>query len=265
MSSDQFEDLIEILGLAFAAPRRRTQSGDAARNQAHLAARETAAAADTSSVLAQADQILDEAQRQAEAVLAEAARQAEEMREIGRKEGQSAGYEAGLAEGRAKARAEAEQLLHSAREEAAALRAEAEAVLAQARQEAEKARQQVVEEAAMDIVNLAVAVAERLVRAHLAMDPEVVVRVAKEALMAMGMSERAVLRVNPLDLAAVQGSMDALKTVAPQVHEIVVEDDPSVPEGSAVVSGQGGVADGRWSVQLDNMRSALERAARGEG
>lgn len=263
--SDRFEDLIELLGLQDIRPRVWRPAGESPENQDGTAKAQTAAAATPPAAVSRGEEILAEAEQEAEAILAEAARQAAEMREIGRREGHQAGYEAGLAEGREKARQEAEELVRKARDEAAAMRAEAEAIMAKAMQEAEKSRQQIVEEAAKDIINLAVAVAERLVRAHLAVDPDVVVRVARDALVASGMSERAVLRVNPLDLGAVQGAVDTLKAAVPQVRELVVEDDPAIPQGSAVVSGQGGVADGRWPVQLDNIRSALERAGKGEG
>jgi flagellar assembly protein FliH len=155
--------------------------------------------------------------------LAELERQAEvRVREAFRK-GEAAGME--------KARREYEAAI---REAAVAVR-ELAAWKPRLRKEAER-----------DLVHLSLAIARRIIRRELTVDPAVVAGVVRAALDRLAEVEIHRLRVHPADVAIVSAEVSGFVEVAP---------DPSLPRGSAVFE----TARGRLDASIESQLNEIER------
>jgi flagellar biosynthesis/type III secretory pathway protein FliH len=173
------------------------------------------------------------------------------------------------------ARAEAAVLLARARSEADALRADASAVREDARREGfETGRAEGVAEAAVALaaarteaarlvaaagptaVALAAKMAEKIVGRAVALAPDTMAEIAREALAACRPGAGAVrVRIHPDDLPAVEVRRAALEATAPAATLELVADESVWRYGCVIETPQGQV-DARLETQL----AALERA-----
>ncbi|MCB9612476.1 MAG: hypothetical protein H6722_08500 [Sandaracinus sp.] len=164
---------------------------------------------------ARAEELLREAEARADALLSDARAEAEKLREVARREARE--------EGRAEA---AGQLVR------------AHAIVDRAREESEA-----------DLKRLAVAAAERLVHAELALHPERVRDVVRGVLERAKRATRLVLVVHPEDRASIAD--------LPELVGARLEEDESLERGDCVARTDLGTLDGRLVVRLDALRRAL--------
>ena len=172
----------------------------------------------------------------------------------------------------ADARAEAAALRRDAAREAALARAEAVAqghaagraeglaAAAATLVRAAALRDQWLGEARGEALDLALAMAGRLLDRDLAADPAAGRLLAVEALAAARGRRRLVLRLHPAAAAALGAAAAALAALA-GVPAVAVEADPLLRPGDAVVETEAGSVDGRIATRLDALRAALEGAA----
>ncbi len=146
----------------------------------------------------------------------------------------------------AEARLEAERTRESTRTAAEeAGRAEVAALLVRAHAIVDAAR----EDAEADLKRLAVAAAERLVHAELALHPERIRDVVRGVLDRAKRATRLVVMVSPEDRALLEGM--------PELASARIEEDPSLARGDCVARTDLGTLDGRLVVRLDALRRAL--------
>lgn len=146
----------------------------------------------------------------------------------------------------AEARLEAERTRESTRTAAEeAGRAEVAALLVRAHAIVDAAR----EDAEADLKRLAVAAAERLVHAELALHPERIRDVVRGVLDRAKRATRLVVIVSPEDRALLEGM--------PELASARIEEDPSLARGDCVARTDLGTLDGRLVVRLDALRRAL--------
>lgn len=220
------------------------------------------AVADAAELRAQAERLAAErlaaAEAEAAARLAEAEqriarwweerrREDEALREHVRQEAYEAGYAQGLAEGREAARREWEAALRKARETVA---------LAQQ----EKAR--VIAEAEPFLVELAVAIAEKLIGEHLALAPETVLTVVRNALKRSRERTEVAVYVHPDDYPIVLDGRPLLADALSPQTELVVYPDEAVKRGGCLVKTSLGTIDARLDHQLEAVRQALMAVAK---
>ncbi len=162
------------------------------------------------------------------------------------KEARARGFEEGRKAGAESARKEAEQLLSGLRAAIAGV---------------DELRKQVAAEAEPQVVELAVAVARRILIGELSESPERIVEIVKEAMRRIERSGSVTIRVHP-DLVDVISSLKGRS--AEFQSEILIDVDPSVPvRGPIVTGGTEEVLtdiDEQIRVIVDELRS--ERAAR---
>lgn len=178
----------------------------------------------------QAEDIIEQARQEAQAI----ARQAERD-----------GFEAGRQAGWQAAQREAGRLLE-----------EAAAVLEQGRRE----RDRILQALDGEIVELALAVARKILRQEIARDQEAVLRMAKEALGRLRDEEAVSLRANPMDLITLETGRDELTEFAPWLSKVDLVEDLSVEPGGLVVESSHGRLDGRLNSQLGKVEEALRGA-----
>ena len=162
----------------------------------------------------------------------------------------------------AEAREQAEGIVAEARERADTLRSEAaregrEAGRAEAAEQLARAaalRDQALEQAEAQIVQLALAAAKRIVGKEIALEPERVRGIVRDVVGRARRAGRLTARVHPDDVQAVR----ALESE--HDHPLAVEPDDAIARGGCIVDTDVGRIDARIEVQLE----ALERALLGE-
>jgi flagellar assembly protein FliH len=169
---------------------------------------------------------------QAARELAQARVEAEQLRERARAEG--------LAEGRA-----AGQHQGSAEVESAV------AALAAAGERLEALCGEIAEEVERDAVELALALAGKVILATLQVRPELVVEVLQGALRRVSGQRSIAIVVNPADLETVRASLGELREQTAAVERWDLQPDPRVQAGGAIVRTAEGEVDARVQTQLE--------------
>ena len=196
---------------------------------------------------------LQSARQRAAAVVQRARQEAEELRRQARQEGFEEGLRQGLHEGRARG----EQLV----------RQEARQILEQLQQAAEQAgrwRLEALRDAEGDMVEIALAAAEKVVRQRIEQSAEVTREVlrcllAMEALAAA--SGRVVVRVHPREWQWLAGQgAGELRAEGPLAIEWVA--DPALTPGGCVVESDVGIFDASLETRLAAIREALRDGVR---
>lgn len=199
----------------------------------------------------EAAQIVDAARAERERLVAGA-------REEGFEAGRAAGYKEGHAEGRsagvAEARAEASARLD-------ALAGSLEGILDCIDGEHEGATQQ----ARRDVLDLAIAMGERIARRAIEMDPEAAVRQVESALALVLRATDLSVRVHPDDLATVEEALPALARRIERSGRVRVEADDALVRGSAVVRTERGEIDATVDGQIERLVESIRPMPSGAG
>lgn len=197
---------------------------------------------------ADAQALIDRAGSDGEAILRDAAARAKQMvdqatarvQEI-ETQARARGHEEGVAAGRAAGYAELEEdvaamheLIESAREQ----------------------RNEVIETAEPELVRLAMAVAERVVNDHVAIDANVVLETVRHALTRLVGREVVTLRVNPADAEVLRMYREATAASNDVEHLRIIEDQ-RVDRGGVVIETDAGTIDSKVSTQLREVRRLL--------
>jgi len=212
-------------------------------------------AVDLEAVRAEADALLAKARSDADALLAEARAQAQlavtqaQARVAEIEAGAHArGFEAGDKAGRASADAEMEDMLETMR-----------GLIDVARTE----RAKLIENAEPEIVRLSTEIAERVLHEHIAIAPETVVAMTRQALQRLVARENVTVRVNPADVEMLRTHREALLD-GQGAESVRVVEDQRVDRGGVLIETESGTIDAKVSSQLREARRALhveDRAA----
>lgn len=186
---------------------------------------------------------------------AEAARRrAEEealAREVAKKK------EEGFEQGRARAEKEHRRLL----QEAEKARNEARETLRQAHSRAGE----IVASSEETIVELAVAVAERLVRAELSLSPDTVRSIVRETLDMLNGGEQVAVFVHPEDLPTCRDFGESLREEFPGLLKLEMFSDETMTRGSCRVESESGVAEYSLDEEHARLREKLLEVAAVKG
>jgi flagellar assembly protein FliH len=207
-----------------------------------------APAVDVEAIRAQAQDVLDEAQRNADALLADAhdrgralvedaAARADAIAQDARKRGHDEGFHAG----REAADREMNDMLATMR-----------GLLEMANVE----RHKLMEEAEPELVRLALGIAERVLHQQVALDRGVVIEMAKVAIARLIDRDTVTVRVNPSDLERMREHRDELIAMG-DIRNLRVVEDQRVDRGGVVVDTDAGTIDARISTQLEEARKIL--------
>lgn len=176
-------------------------------------------------------------------LLAEAGAQADEIREQARAAGHAEGFAAGLAEGRAQV--------------AASLSALQEAIAGVG-----ELRARTAETVEREAIELAIALAGKVVAGSLQARPELVVEVVQGALRRVAGQRSVSVLVNPEDLEVVRAALGEPDAAAGERRDL--QGDQRVGRGGAIVRSVEGEVDARVTTQLERAREVVA-AELGEG
>ncbi|MDD5558316.1 FliH/SctL family protein [Candidatus Methylomirabilis sp.] len=177
------------------------------------------------------------AEREAEAILLTAREVAQQIEREAYREGRTKGQQEAMAEMRRRI----EPL---------------EAMLQETCRQVESARQTVITNAEGELIDLAIAVAERVLRSELAARPDAAVPIVRAALEAAGSRKVMAVRVNPSDYELLAehrgellGSLESARLIS----------DPAIASGGCVVEVESGLIDARLESQLQEAAHLLGR------
>lgn len=108
-----------------------------------------------------------------------------------------------------------------------------------------------------NVVKLALAVAERIVKRQVLMDNEFVIRQICEGAKRVIGVERIRIRVNPADEEYVRQHRAQVLMNADSVRDLVIESDETIERGSCVIESDAGNVDTLIATQLERIEAAL--------
>lgn len=202
----------------------------------------------------QANAILQDAREEAEAfrakALGELEKELDELRERAKKECYELGYAQGIAEGRLEAQRELD-------EKAAAQEKEISAFL----KDAVRARDQLLEDSKQDLKELALAIAEKVIRVSLKSSGDILIRMIESATAKRRRCEWVQIYIADCDARASANTVpelaEALSRLSDRVRIIPMADDES---GTCIIEMPDEILDVSVSTQLDNLRGILSNA-----
>jgi len=141
-----------------------------------------------------------------------------------------------------------------------AVTAELESVIQKLRRaymDIEKYRKQLYSNAETETVELALAVARKIIGQEVALDRQIVLNVVKGALDKVINHEKVKIRINPQDLDAVQTALFEFLPHVEKLENVHFEADAAITSGGCVVETKFGTVDARIENQLDQIESAF--------
>jgi flagellar assembly protein FliH len=203
---------------------------------------------DFEALRAQAETIINDASAGAEHLVAQARGRALDLvtdaeRRVTEIETQARdrAHEQGLSEGRAAVQAEMDEMLETMR-----------GLLDMARVE----RHKIIESAEPEIVRLAVAISERVLNQHVAVDRNTVLEMTKSAIVRLVNRETVTVRVNPADIESMREHREQLMSMN-DIDNLRIIEDQRVDRGGVVIETDAGTIDSKISTQLREARRLL--------
>lgn len=197
---------------------------------------------------AEAEELLDQAARDAEELIRGAQERAlalidDAQRRVAEIEAQakSDGFAQGVNDGRAAAQAEMDEMLETMR-----------GLIEMASVE----RHKIIETAEPEIVRLSVAIAERILNQHVALDNETVLEMTRSAITRLVNRETVTVRVNPADVEIMREHRDKLMSMN-DIDNMRIIEDQRVDRGGVLIETDAGTIDAKISTQLREARRLL--------
>jgi flagellar assembly protein FliH len=204
--------------------------------------------------LAEARKVVSEARTRAKGILAQARQEAvvalQTAKDKGHAEGKTEGHRAGFAAGQAQGLTEARTRFDR---EQATLRATLEKAVA----EFDARKRDLLIEARHDVLALAVALAQRVVKRTAALDSAVATANLEEALRLAARKTDVVVHVHPRDSETMRCFAQDLSTRLAELQHVQVAEDPKLSPGDCVVTAGGTEIDARIETQLNEIVGLL--------
>lgn len=202
----------------------------------------------------QGEAIKKRAEAQADQILQKAREEARQLSQTASKQGHEQGHKAGLAQGH-------KEGLEAGRQEAFAKHAAALDALQKQWLEAlngfVEARQSLLAEARLDVLRLALAIAERVVFRTVEIDPTVIEDQMAEALGMLAKRSAVTIRVNPAELEQARTTLPELVSRMHQCEDASVLADESLTPGGCVLQAGMTTIDASIETQLDRIVATL--------
>lgn len=121
------------------------------------------------------------------------------------------------------------------------------------------AKEQAMQNATVDIADIAVKIAEKIIRTEVACDETIVLSIVSDVLKQIGKDEsNIIIKTNPIDTQIVKENLPKIFPYGNAKARILVIDDNNVEWGSCIVETSNGMIDASFSTQLEILRKAFE-------
>lgn len=126
----------------------------------------------------------------------------------------------------------------------------------------DSARDKYLADSELELIRLAVRIAQKIIGAELRLNPEAIVSLARESMQSLGRERSLTLRVSPDSLELMHERIHSLRETAGPRRSLEVVPDRSVGPGGCIVESEYGVIDARLETQIRCMEEILLRTAR---
>ena len=203
----------------------------------------------------EAETIIAKAEETAAKCLTEAESKAHELAQQAYEEGHNNGYQEGLEQGQQEGLEQGKQTALADMQQTMQLTMEkAQGIVGTAEQEA----RQMILDAEREIVEIAFAVAKRVLARELEENPTAILPIVKEALGKVRDQEQITIRVNPEDYEMVLMPKRDLQLMVGRENAVSVTVDPIVPLGGCVIDTSLGTVDARLDTKLELVYKAIQ-------
>jgi len=190
----------------------------------------------------EAENILNQAQMEAASIVELAQSEALQVKETALQQG----LEEGKAEGLRLAEAESTDYLRQAKMTLENAYVEKEKLIANSEEE---------------IVLLTLDIAQKVIKKEVALGHEVILQIVQEAIKKAAHREKVIIRVNALDLEAVEGQRPLLREKSGS-QDLIILPDPTVQPGGCVLETDLGTVDARIDTQFKQIEECLLKIAK---
>lgn len=220
----------------------------------------------------QVELLLRQAEEESHRIVAEAERRSREILENAEQEAEQLSR---------KSREEADRILNAASEQAVQLKNQAQRDgmaegSAQGRQEWEErimtaarlaveiedSRLERIAQSEPELLELAVAIARKIIGAELELDPSQQLALVRNALARMNGASNITIRIHPEDRELIDSHLPQLREVFTEPKPIRIEEDPAIAPGDCYIDSERGSADARVQSQLDAIVNELLKVVR---
>lgn len=126
--------------------------------------------------------------------------------------------------------------------------------------ELKQRRENFMKEADELVLQLAVRLAERIIRKEVKTDPEVVKNVARECLKLVEERQRICIRVHPSDWQVINEFEEEILTSTHGVKSLEIKEDDHVTPGGCIIESDSGIVDAQLETQLQEISESLMEA-----
>jgi flagellar assembly protein FliH len=135
--------------------------------------------------------------------------------------------------------------------------------LAAALKQVDQLRTQMARNSRDDMLRLVMAIAEQIIHREVSIHADIINQVIAEALKASVRADHYRIKVNPVDLAAVNEHKPLFLASISSLKNLIVETDPAVTAGGCKIESDLGEVDATLETQLVAIRQALQEAMTG--
>jgi len=199
--------------------------------------------------------VIEAANSEAERIIRQAREERDRLISSAEKTGQEQGYTEGFAKGLQEGTSKG---VEEARASTARQIADLEAAWSEQLALFEQTRSQMLEQARVQVVELAAQIAERVIRRSVELDPSLVLNELESVISSITESTRFVISVNPDDAELIGQELPAMIERFAQCEHAQIVTDPGLERGSCIArTPGGGVIDASIQTQLDRIINAL--------
>ena len=233
------------------AAEKIKEAGDI-KNKAEIEAESIKAQAEKEAnrIKQEANTVLEDASGEVQKIISEAVTRTREQSDDIRKRAHESSFPVGKQEGY-------DAGYKVVKEKFQGLLAQIEMVLTEAKKEKERISQKAQEEMSEEIIELAIIIAKKIIKAEVAVNRDVVVANIKESLNKIQSHGEITIRVNLVDLNHVESEKNELLSIASGLKEIHFYDDPSVEPGGCKIETTLGIIDATIATQMERMEEEL--------
>ena len=130
-------------------------------------------------------------------------------------------------------------------------------MLKRAVEQIELERQKMVMENEKEVLKMVMTIARKVIKKETEIDPEIIIRVARDALKQIADARKIVIKVNPLDWKKVKEKRQEILPPEISQDSIQIEEDKSIQRGGCIVKTEKEIIDARIDQQISEIEKVL--------
>jgi len=130
-------------------------------------------------------------------------------------------------------------------------------MLKRAVEQIELERQKMVMENEKEVLKMVMTIARKVIKKETEIDPEIIIRVARDALKQIADARKIVIKVNPLDWKKVKEKKQEILPPEISQDSIQIEEDKSIQRGGCIVKTEKEIIDARIDQQISEIEKVL--------